>query len=662
MVDQNLINSLGITDEEVNKHLQEALPNGGDSEDLIETVKQASDRFQVGSILTGRIVSIVGNDVFVEVGLKSEGVVDLREFSDPAEAQVGKEIQVFLEAVESDSNLVVLSKRKADRIRMWEHIIATKKEGDVVEGTVTRKIKGGLLVDIGVPAFLPASQVDVRRPLDIGEFVGQKIEAKILKIDQSARNIIISRRKLIEERRAEAKERIFSEIEVGQLRKGIVKNIADFGVFVDLGGVDGLIHITDMSWGQINHPSEMVELGQEIEAVVLSVDKEKEKIALGLKQKTPSPWEGIEERYPVGSRVKGTVTNIVPYGAFVRLEEGVEGLVHVSEMSWTKRINHPSEVVSVGDEVEVVVLSVDKEKQEISLGIKQTEVNPWALVKEKYPPGTVITGKVRNLTNYGAFIQIEEGIDGLLHVSDMSWTSKITHPSEMLKKGDEIQCVVLSVDEEKKRIALGLKQLTEDPWIKQIPEHYIPGQIVKGKVTKITNFGVFVELEEGLEGLLHISELADHKVDKPEEIVQVGSEIEVKILRVDSEERKIALSLKRAQWAAEDGLTGKDASSSQAQVRRRGGLGADSGLLGAMENEPMLSITQMKESSEATQDNTTDTKEAELSDQQEKSSDETPRAEKADGDTTQPTEQSQPETKSTDDKSEQKPDDDSQQD
>ena len=661
MVDQNLINSLGITDEEVNKHLQEALPNGGDSEDLIETVKQASDRFQVGSILTGRIVSIVGNDVFVEVGLKSEGVVDLREFSDPAEAQVGKEIQVFLEAVESDSNLVVLSKRKADRIRMWEHIIATKKEGDVVEGTVTRKIKGGLLVDIGVPAFLPASQVDVRRPLDIGEFVGQKIEAKILKIDQSARNIIISRRKLIEERRAEAKERIFSEIEVGQLRKGIVKNIADFGVFVDLGGVDGLIHITDMSWGQINHPSEMVELGQEIEAVVLSVDKEKEKIALGLKQKTPSPWEGIEERYPVGSRVKGTVTNIVPYGAFVRLEEGVEGLVHVSEMSWTKRINHPSEVVSVGDEVEVVVLSVDKEKQEISLGIKQTEVNPWALVKEKYPPGTVITGKVRNLTNYGAFIQIEEGIDGLLHVSDMSWTSKITHPSEMLKKGDEIQCVVLSVDEEKKRIALGLKQLTEDPWIKQIPEHYIPGQIVKGKVTKITNFGVFVELEEGLEGLLHISELADHKVDKPEEIVQVGSEIEVKILRVDSEERKIALSLKRAQWAAEDGLTGKDASSSQGQVRRRGGLGADSGLLGAMENEPMLSITQMKESSETTQDNTTDTKEAELSDQQEKSSDETPRAEKADGDTTQPTEQGQPETKTTDDKSEQKPDDTSQQ-
>ena len=661
MVDQNLINSLGITDEEVNRHLKEALPNGGDSEDLVETVKQASERFQVGSILTGRIVSVVGNDVYVEVGLKSEGVVDLSEFSDPAEAQVGKEIQVFLEAVESDSSLVVLSKRKADRIRMWEHIIATKKEGDVVEGTVTRKIKGGLLVDIGVPAFLPASQVDVRRPFDIGEFVGQKIEAKILKIDQSARNIIISRRKLIEERRAEAKERIFSEIEVGQLRKGIVKNIADFGVFVDLGGVDGLIHITDMSWGQINHPSEMVELGQEIEAVVLSVDKEKEKIALGLKQKTPSPWEGIEERYPVGSRVRGTVTNIVPYGAFVRLEEGVEGLVHVSEMSWTKRINHPSEIVNVGDEVDVVVLSIDKEKHEISLGIKQTEVNPWALVKEKYPPGTVITGKVRNLTNYGAFIQIEEGIDGLLHVSDMSWTSKITHPGEMLKKGDEIQCVVLSVDEEKNRIALGLKQLTEDPWLKQIPEHYIPGQIVKGKVTKITNFGVFVELEEGLEGLLHISELADHKVDKPEEIVKVGSEIEVKILRVDSEERKIGLSLKRAQWAAEDGLTGKDTASSQTQVRRRGGLGADSGLLGAMESKPILSITQLKDSSETTQDNTTDTKKTESSDQQEKTLDETPRAEKAEEDTTQPIQQSKPETKSTVDEDEQKPDEDASQ-
>jgi len=345
----------------------------------------------------------------------------------------------------------------------------------------------------------------------------------------------------------------------------------------------------------------------------------------------------------------------------VRLEEGVEGLVHVSEMSWTKRINHPSEIVNVGDEVDVVVLSIDKEKHEISLGIKQTEVNPWALVKEKYPPGTVITGKVRNLTNYGAFIQIEEGIDGLLHVSDMSWTSKITHPGEMLKKGDEIQCVVLSVDEEKNRIALGLKQLTEDPWIKQIPEHYIPGQIVKGKVTKITNFGVFVELEEGLEGLLHISELADHKVDKPEEIVKVGSEIEVKILRVDSEERKIGLSLKRAQWAAEDGLTGKDASSPQTQVRRRGGLGADSGLLGAMESKPILSITQLKDSSETTQDNTTDTKKAESSDQQEKPLDETARAEKADDDTTQSIEQSEPETKSTVDENEQKSDEDASQ-
>ena len=656
MVDQNLINLLGITDEELNKHLEEALPNGGGSEDLVETVKQASERFQVGSILTGRIVSVIGNDVFVEVGLKSEGVVDLSEFSDPTEAQVGKEIQVLLEAVESDSGLVVLSKRKADRIRMWEHIIATKKEGDIVEGTVTRKIKGGLLVDIGVPAFLPASQVDVRRPFDISEFVGQKIEAKILKIDQSARNIVISRRKLIEERRAEAKEKIFSEIEVGQLRKGIVKNIADFGVFVDLGGVDGLIHITDMSWGQIQHPSEMVELGQEIEAVVLSVDKEKEKIALGLKQKTPSPWEGIEERYPVGSRVRGTVTNIVPYGAFVKLEEGVEGLVHISEMSWTKRISHPSEVVNVGDEVDVVVLSVNKEKQEISLGIKQTEVNPWALVKEKYPPGTVITGRVRNLTNYGAFIQIEEGIDGLLHVSDMSWTSKIAHPAEMLKKGDEIQCVVLSVDEEKNRIALGLKQLTEDPWLKQIPEHYIPGQIVKGKVTKVTNFGVFVELEEGLEGLLHISELADHKVDKPEEFVKVGSEIEVKILRVDSEERKIGLSLKRAQWAAEDGLTGDDTHSSQTHLRRRGGLGADTGLLGTIESKPILSTARMKTSSKTTQDNTTDTEETESSDQQEQSSDEVAHAEKTDQDTSQPIEQDKHEIESAVDENEQKSD------
>ncbi|MCK4625300.1 MAG: S1 RNA-binding domain-containing protein, partial [Phycisphaerae bacterium] len=382
----------------------------------------------------------------------------------------------------------------------WERIISTKSEDDIVEGVVTRKIKGGLLVDIGVPVFLPASQVDIRRPFDIGEYVGKKVEAKILKIDQDARNIVVSRRKLIEERRAEAKDALFSEIEVGQIRKGVVKNIAEFGAFVDLGGIDGLVHITDMSWGRIEHPTEVVKVDEEIEVMVLNIDYEKEKIALGIKQKTPSPWEGIEQRYPVDSRIRGKVVNMVPYGIFVKLQEGIEGLVHISEMSWTKRINHPSEIVNLGDEIDVVVLEINKDKQEISLGIKQIEPNPWMLVKEKYPPGTVITGQVRNLTNYGAFIQIEEGIDGLLHVSDFSWTRKITHPAEMLKKGEEVQCVVLAVDEDKSRVALGLKQLTEDPWLRQIPEHYIAGQIVKGAVIKVTNFGVFIELEDGLEG------------------------------------------------------------------------------------------------------------------------------------------------------------------
>jgi len=574
MVDYNLIASLNVSDEDVEKELARA---GG--ADLAGGALGAAiaDRAapQPGSILTGRVAGVAGNDVIVEVGLKSEGTVDINEFDDPAAVQVGTEVEVFLEAVESDTGLVELSKRKADRIRGWERIVQHNKEGDTVSGTVTRKIKGGLLVDIGVPAFLPASQVDIRRPSDIGELLGQEIEAKILKIDEERRNIVVSRRRLIEERRNEAKEKLLGELAEGQVRSGVVKNIADFGAFIDLGGIDGLLHITDMSWGRVGHPSELLKVDQELEVVVLSVDRAKEKIALGLKQRTASPWETVEQKYPVGTRVKGTVVNIMSYGAFVKLEEGLEGLVHISEMSWTRRVNHPSEVVSAGAEVEVVVLEIDKEKQEISLGMKQAEANPWAVVKEKYPPGTVITGIARNMTNFGAFIEIEPGIDGLLHVSDMSWTRKIGHPSELIKRNGEVQCVVLAVDEEKMRVALGLKQLTEDPWLRVIPEHYMPGQIVRGKVTKITNFGVFVELEEGLEGLLHISELADHKVETPRDMVDIGDELEVKILRVDTEDRKIGLSLKRAQWAAEEGV-GAEAGE---PARRRGGLEGQSGPL-----------------------------------------------------------------------------------
>ncbi|MHC4130369.1 MAG: 30S ribosomal protein S1 [Planctomycetota bacterium] len=551
MVDRNIINKIGLTEEDLDLQVNKML---GDKEnELLEEVMQEKvDSSLPGSILTGRIVTLLGNDVIVEVGLKSEGIVDVSEFDDPDEIESGREIEVLLEDIDSTGGLILLSKRKADRIRGWETIINTKKEGDVVTGKVIRRIKGGLLVDIGVPVFLPASQVDIRKPGDISRFIGKEVDCKILKIDIEGHNIVVSRRKLIEEERRESKEKILSEIEVGQLRKGIVKNIADFGVFVDLGGVDGLLHISDLSWGRISHPSEVVQLDQEIECVVIGFEKENEKISLGLKQKTQSPWENVEERYPIGQKVKGKVVNVMNYGVFIRLEDGIEGLVHISEMSWTKRLTHPSEMLNLGDEIEVVVLNVNKDKQEISLGLKQTETNPWAIASQKYPQGTIVTATVRSTTNYGAFVEIEPGIDGMIHISDLSWTKKYSHPSEALEKGEQIKCVVLDINVEKQHISLGVKQMREDPWKNAIPQKYIPGHIIKGKVTKITNFGAFVELESDLEGLLHISELADHKIDKPQDIVKDGDEIEVKILKVDTEARKIGLSLRRAQWAAED--------------------------------------------------------------------------------------------------------------
>ena len=551
MVDRNIINKLGLSQDELDRQVDEMFTEE-DSGFLEEVLRAKVDSHLPGTILKGTIQSQIGNDVIVEIGLKSEGVVDASEFESSEEIAPGKEIQVLLEDTDSGGGLILLSKRKADRIRGWERIINTKKEDDVVTGRVIRRIKGGLLVDIGVPVFLPASQVDIRRPGDISRFIGREVECKILKIDVEGRNIVVSRRKLIEEERRSSKEKIMTEIVVGQLRKGIVKNISDFGVFVDLGGVDGLLHISDLSWGRISHPSEVVKLDEEIECVVIGVDKENEKISLGLKQKTTSPWEDVEERYLIGSRVKGTVVNVMNYGAFVRLEEGIEGLVHISEMSWTRRLTHPSEIVNLGDEVEVVVLNVNKQKREISLGLKQTEINPWTIASQKYPAGTIVTTKVRSLTNFGVFMEIEPGIDGMVHISDLSWTKKYNHPSEMMEKGQEVKCVVLEVDEEKRRVSLGIKQMTEDPWVRAIPEKYIPGQIIKGTITKLTNFGAFVELEPDLEGLLHISELADHKIDKPQDVVKLGDEVEVKILRIDPESRKIGLSLRRAQWAAEE--------------------------------------------------------------------------------------------------------------
>jgi small subunit ribosomal protein S1 len=555
MVNRNLMREFNISDDELEFALGSSLTSmdelGGDMDFIYE---ETSRNFESSQILTGTIIRVEDDEVLVDIGFKSEGIVPLNEWADDEpKPKAGEKVEVILDEFEDEYGLILLSKRKADRIREWEKIIAIHKEGDVVKGQVIRKIKGGLLVNIGVNVFLPASQVDIRRPNDIGDFLDQEIECVILKIDEARRNIVVSRRKLIEDKRSRVQEALLEEIKIGQIRKGVVKNIADFGAFVDLGGIDGLLHITDMSWGRIDHPTQMVKLDQEIEVKILNVDYEKRKIALGLKQKSASPWENIGDKYPVGARVKGDVVNVMSYGAFVKLEDGIEGLVHISEMSWTRRINHPSELVSIGQEVEVVILGVNTDKQEISLGMKQIQPNPWENITEKYPEGSIVKGTVRNLTNYGAFVELEEGVDGLLHVSDMSWTRKISHANEMFKKGDPIECQIISIDKDRKRIALGLKQLHGDPWTTTIPEKYKPGSMVTGKVTKITNFGVFVQLEPELEGLLHISELSDQKVASPEDVVKPGEDITVRVLRVDTDDRKIGLSLK-SEAAIEEAL------------------------------------------------------------------------------------------------------------
>ncbi len=553
MVNRNLIRELELGDD-LEQELELAMAGAGEEEYSI-----GAGTLAVNSVLQGRVLRVDDEFVLVDVGYKSEGHIPRNEWdeSEPP-PQIGDVVKVLLEefeegGIEDQRGLITLSKRKARRIEDWLRVMESVKENDVVTGFVTRKIKGGLLVDIsGVNVFLPASQVDIRRPADIGDYCGRAIQCLVLKIDEARRNIVVSRRALIEQERAERKKQLMETLEVGQIRRGIVKNIADFGAFVDLGGIDGLLHITDMSWARIGHPSEMVQIDQEVEVQVLHIDRDREKIALGMKQRTASPWIKVAEKYPVGTVCNGTVVNVMSYGAFVKLEDGVEGLVHISEMSWTKRVSHPSELVKPGDEVEVVVLAINKEKQEISLGMKQTQQNPWEKVAADYPPAAIVKGVVRNLTNYGAFIEINDGIDGLLHVTDMSWTRKVTHPSEMLEKGQEVECKVLSVDQQRRRIALGLKQMADDPWSGDIPSRYKTGDVVSGTITKITNFGVFVGLEDGLEGLLHISELSDDKVENAEELVKVGDPIEVKVLRVDTEERKIGLSKKQVSGVAEE--------------------------------------------------------------------------------------------------------------
>ena len=548
MVNKLVLEKYDIKQEEIEKELEEIIGSGG-----IENIEAAFDtsikNFDLGTILRGRVLGVIGNNVILDTGYKSEGIVPLSEFDASEEVEVGADIEVMLESFEDDTGLIQISKRKADRIRGWEKIVNKYQEGDVVTGKVVRKIKGGLLVDVGIPIFLPASQIDIKPPGEIAEYIGTEVTCKILKIDEVQQNIIVSRRKLIEEERNKQKREFLDSVEIGQVVKGEVKNIADFGAFIDLGGIDGLLHITDMSWGRISHPSEMLAIGDDVEVKILDIDAVKDKVSLGLKQKSENPWTSVEEKYPIGSKIKGQVVNIMSYGAFVKLETGIEGLVHISEMSWTRRINHPSDVVAIGDSVEAVVLNINKDKEEISLSLKQVEQNPWTNIEEKYPPGVTIKGKVRNLTNYGAFIEIDEGIDGLLHISDMSWSKKVAHPSEIIKKGEMIEVKILSVDKDKKRVSLGIKQLSDDPWKKEIPDKYHVGDIVKGKVTKMTDFGAFIDLSNGLEGLLHISEVSKEKIKKLESVISIGQELDVKIVKIEPEARKIGLSLKGIEGA-----------------------------------------------------------------------------------------------------------------
>ena len=575
MVNQNLIHSL--EDEDIERQLNAALM-GFDDGSLFPPDGEAQT-YEIDSMVKGTIVRVDNDHVIVDVGFKSEATIPKNEWEDEDPPEVGQVLEVLIEDLEDSqgraddpSGLIAVSKKRADQRKVWDDVISKISEGHIVTGKCQRKIKGGLLVDIGVSVFLPASQVDIRRPGDIGDYIDRVVQCEVLKIDNVRKNIVVSRRSLIEKERTYAQQKLLADLEKGQVRKGVVKNIADFGAFVDLGGIDGLLHITDMSHTRISKPSEMVKMDEEIEVMILNIDREKVKIALGLKQLLPNPWDNVEEKYPVGTVQTGEVVNVLPYGAFVKLEPGIEGLVHISEMSWVKRVNHPNELVNIGDEIKVSVLKIDRGGEQMSLGMKQTQDNPWDKVESNYPIGKEIKGKVRNLTNYGAFIELEEGIDGLLHVSDMSWTRKISHPNEVLEKGEELSCKILAVDIERRRIALGLKQMNDDPWSTDIPDRYQPGQIIKGKITKITNFGVFVGLEDGLEGLLHISELSDEKIENPEDLVKVGEEVEVKVLRVDTEERKIGLSKRRVQWSPEQ----------EAQAEKDGQGMADVSLAGSV--------------------------------------------------------------------------------
>jgi small subunit ribosomal protein S1 len=513
-------------------------------EELEQLYEESLRHIQEGEIVRGRIVQIERDAVLVDVGYKSEGIIDLAEFPEHGrDLQVGEEIDVLLEEKEDRDGQVILSKEKANRIKIWDDISKKYDNNEVIEGIVLARIKGGLTVDVGLKAFLPGSQIDLRPVRNLDRLLGEKLQMRIIKLNKRRGNIVLSRRVLLEEERQHAKEKTLSSLAEGQVVEGVVKNITEYGAFVELGGIDGLLHITDMSWGRVGHPSELLAIGDRVRVMVLKFDQEHERVSLGLKQMTPDPWTDVANKFPETSRVRGKVVSITDYGAFVELEEGIEGLVHISQMSWARRTRHPSKIVNIGDVIEAVVLSVDTDRKRISLGMKQIEPNPWATVDERYPVGSEVEGKVRNLTDFGAFIALEEGIDGLIHISDMSWTQRIKHPSEILKKGQKVTAVVLNVDKDNERLSLGLKQLAPDPWT-LVSSKYHVGQDVRVKIVKVANFGAFAELEDGVEGLIHLSELSSEKVGTPEEVVTVGQELDTKIIKIDAEARKIGLSIR----------------------------------------------------------------------------------------------------------------------
>lgn len=519
------------------------------SDELKQLISENFREYREGSIVNGRILELQNNFVLVDIGYKSEGAIPIAEFEDE-EFEIGDEIEILLEKLENDEGMVVLSKEKAAYKQNWDKIVKVFHDGGLVKGKVKSVVKGGLMVNVGVEAFLPGSQIDIIPPKDLNEYLGKVYEFKIVKVNDERKNIVLSRREVIEAERAEQRQKFLQTVKIGDIVEGLAKNITDFGVFVDLSGMDGLLHITDMSWGRINHPSEMVQVGQSVEVQILDVNREKERVSLGLKQMQPNPWEDIEARFPVGTEVEGVITKLVPYGAFVEVEPGVEGLIHVSELSWTKRITRPSDVLTLHDKIKAVVLGINKEEQKISLGVRQLGENPWDDIDSRYPIGSTIKGKVRNLTAYGAFVEMEDGIDGMVHVSDLSWTRKVNHPSEMLKKGDDVEATVIEIDKTNQRISLGMKQLEDDPW-SQIGGKFKVGDLVKGSVAKIASFGAFIQLEDEIDGLVHISQLSEEHVARVKDVINVGDEVEARVIKVDNAERRIGLSIKAANYSEE---------------------------------------------------------------------------------------------------------------